>query len=176
MTEQGMFDVEIWGTVGQWVGIAATLLIAFLSIWYSQAGERRERQREAEKHVQMLVVTVDPVFGQENHDGIVYFTQNVIGTQLKLINAGVSLLTHVSVQYSNPDEPEVSRTRHVWPVGLLRAGREEISLDLPIWMQWNDFQMMCTDINGVTWTKSRYGSIESLAGEPRRRWKFWRRG
>lgn len=169
MTEDGLFDVQIWGTVGQWVSIAATLLIAFLSIYFAQAGKRREDARDAEKHVRMLVLGLDEYYPESVESPPAH-------TKLRLLNAGIAPLKSVSVSLHMFDSMTGQVEPVPWQHSLLRPGEEKREEVPEYVMHESDYAISCTDINDVRWTKTLDGKIERHGLSPRRWWQFWRRG
>lgn len=167
MTLADAYNPQTWGTYAQWAAAIASFSVAALSLWFSQAGSRRDAKQEKGRHARSLLLVVDEV----------YPTNENPFAKVELQNLGTSPLLDVKVEIVSQDPSTGEPVPDSWYFARVGPGQtHEIKIDT-FSMFMSSFNLHCKDINEVRWTKPQGGKW-SRVKKPRRQWKmpFRRRG
>jgi len=166
MTEDGLFDVQIWGTVGQWFAAVGTIFLGGLSLWLSWRGNRKSAELERQSAIRSLSFVM-----HDQHDD----EHDLVGAEVVIFNAGPMPMSHLSVRYTDHNSfKELPTARYH---AELRAGVEwKFDVSRNSTFVTDEWAVQARDVNGRLWKRSISGAITEIK-EPgsRRRWQFWRR-
>jgi hypothetical protein len=171
MTDNGLFDAAIWGTVGQWFSAIATLSLGALSLYFSRSGERRARRVEREQAIRSVAFVLHTTMLK---------TREPRG-ELILMNAGSAPFTNIQTTFParNPANGEVVDAMTGEPA--LGPGSEiKIQLDRFAIIEQNVYRVELTDVHGTRWwrqTDGTFGEVQraQAVSRSRRLWGWWRR-
>lgn len=161
MTEDGLFDVAIWGTVGQWFSAVGTITLGLTSFFLAGRAEKRERDLAARQIINSVSFTARP-----HRRG---------GGAVRVINAGTTPVHDLQIPYVAfaPDGDEIEVYE---PKDSLMPGETHV-LDLSD-VSYNcspDFTLDLSDIHGRRWRKTLGGdAIELTPAEPGLAKRGWR--
>ena len=162
MTEEGLFDVAIWGTVGQWVSAIGTIGLGVVSLFLASRGEKRARDLAARQIINSVSFTA-----RRHQMG---------GGAVRVINAGTTPVHDLRIPYVAFDLDGNEVDAYYPTDSLLPGDRDGFDLDDFAYNCSPDFTLDLTDIHGRRWRKTLGGDVIELTptkpGRMKRRWRW----